>query len=308
MKLRYLVFMLAVLSCSAFAWDCPAGQIRQQAPAGTPTTAPYYDVVEGIAFVCVPTPTTPSTSGSNSTSTSTSGATATGGNSTSTATGGNSSNTNNNTVQGGNQKQQQSNSSTNNNASTATNNGDNSNNSAEITNIKPAAATAFAPVGFATAPCLAAFGAGAQTVPGGISFGGSRTDKGCDSRATAQQFALLLNNRTAAAKILCTTKAAKRAHLTMEDCLVSVAPQPPISVQSAPQSTPISVQPAPQITVNIPQPQVVYLTPPPAPVPVVSPAKPVHAARRKPIDPCYATIQECVVIGHRQTTDNKGEK
>jgi hypothetical protein len=305
MKLRYLVFMLAVLSCSAFAWNCPAGQIRQQAPAGTPTTAPYYDVVEGIAFVCVPTPTTPSTSGSNSTSTSTSGATATGGNST--ATGGNSSNTNNNTVQGGNQKQ--SNSSINNNASTATNNGDNSNNSTEITNIKPAAATAFAPVGFATAPCLAAFGAGAQTVPGGISFGGSRTDKGCDSRATAQQFALLLNNRTAAAKILCTTKAAKRAHLTMEDCLASVTPPPP-PIVTVPTPTPVpAVQPAPQITVNVPPSTTeVYYIPIPHETITVTAPKPVvqHAARKKigQPKPCYVIQDQCVVVGHKVT----GEK
>ena len=47
---------LALAFCSpAKAWDCPSGQIRQQAPAGTPTSTPYYDVVEGIAFICVPT-------------------------------------------------------------------------------------------------------------------------------------------------------------------------------------------------------------------------------------------------------------
>jgi hypothetical protein len=135
-------FLLSIgvllLATMGFAWDCPAGQIRQQAPTGTPTTTPYYDVVEGIAFICVPStpPTTPpsapssqtqnqnqtqqqnqnqtatATSGSNSSSNSTSGATATGGNSsatggTSNATGGkvsnsgNSSNTNTNTAQGG---------------------------------------------------------------------------------------------------------------------------------------------------------------------------------------------------------------
>jgi hypothetical protein len=82
-------------------------------------------------------------------------------------------------------------------------------------------------------------------------------------------------------------------------------PVRPIVMVPAPAPAPV-----PQITVNIPQPQVVYLTPPPVPVPVAPPVKPVvrHAARRKPVDPCYATIQECVVIGHRQTTDNKGDK
>ncbi|MGA2886189.1 MAG: hypothetical protein ABSE80_13760, partial [Halobacteriota archaeon] len=67
-RIAMLLFGLA-LSAPAFAWDCPTGQIRQQAASGTPTTTPYYDVVEGIAFICVPTPTTtamPSTTTSNS--------------------------------------------------------------------------------------------------------------------------------------------------------------------------------------------------------------------------------------------------
>lgn len=65
-----LVLGLAALcSPAAKAWDCPTGQIRQQAPAGTPTTTPYYDVVEGIAFICVPaTPPTTPTGGSNAVS------------------------------------------------------------------------------------------------------------------------------------------------------------------------------------------------------------------------------------------------
>jgi hypothetical protein len=107
---------------------------------------------------------------------------------------------------------------------------------------------------------LATFGGAAQSIPGGISFGGSRTDKGCDSRATAQQFALLLGNRLAAAKILCTTKAAKRAHLTMEDCLAIPAPVPFTST-----TVPIVSTPAPQpiqVTVNVPESKLVYLTAP----------------------------------------------
>jgi hypothetical protein len=145
---------------------------------------------------------------------------------------------------------------------------------------------------------LAAFGAGAQTVPGGISFGGSRTDKGCDSRATAQQFALLLNNRTAAAKILCTTKAARRAHLTMEDCLASVTPPPPPIVTASAPAQP-AVQPVP------PAPQVVIVEiPMPHETVTVTPAKPVvrHAARRKiaPQEkPCYVIQDQCVIVGHK---------
>src|SRR5271166_6070354 len=61
-KIILALSALAVLTAPAFGWNCPSGQIRQQAPAGTPTNTPYYDVVEGIAFICVPSnPTPPST-------------------------------------------------------------------------------------------------------------------------------------------------------------------------------------------------------------------------------------------------------
>jgi DNA repair exonuclease SbcCD nuclease subunit len=64
MKLAIAVAILS-LSSLCWGWNCPSGQIRQQAPAGTPTTAPYYDVVEGIAFICVPSTSTAPTSVSN---------------------------------------------------------------------------------------------------------------------------------------------------------------------------------------------------------------------------------------------------
>ena len=284
------VFAIAVLmlSCSmAFGWNCStAGQVRVQVPNGTLGNGTgdgsgQVVVDSGLTFICEALPvatTTPpsatsssaSTSGANSSSTSGANSTATGGNSSSKSgvtNSGNSTNTLNNTntlsnKQGQKQTQTQSNASTNNNASSATSNGDNSNNSTEVTNIKPAAESAVAPIGFPTAPCLATFGAAAQSVPGGISFGGSRVDKGCDSRATAQQFALLLGNRTAAAKILCSTKAARRAHLTMDDCLVMPAPQPVTPVVIA---APVAAPVAPvQVTVNMPptpQAQLIYLSP-----------------------------------------------
>ena len=275
-KLGLLFFTLALFSLPSFAWNC-SNPLAERVVVPSSTSGTYGDgngqlaTYQGQLYECevVPTatnapPSAVNTNTNNATSASNSTSTATGGNASSTATGGNSSsssgvsnsgnssNTNNNTLQGGNQSQKQSNSSTNNNASTATGNGDNANDSTSITNIKPASATAFAPVGFATAPCMVAFGGGAQSIPGGISFGGSRTDKGCDSRATAQQFALLLNNRVAAAKILCTTKAAKRAHLTMEDCLASVAPVPSPVMVVPPVSPPPVAAPAPSITVNFP--------------------------------------------------------
>jgi hypothetical protein len=62
---------------------------------------------------------------------------------------------------------------------------------------------------------------GASAPFGGISFGGSTLDKQCDMRETARAFALL-GSRYAAAKILCNTDAAKKAHLSIEECLTSV--------------------------------------------------------------------------------------
>jgi hypothetical protein len=91
--------------------------------------------------------------------------------------------------------------------------------------------------------------------------------------------------------------------VTLEDCMN--VPVRPIVVASAPVVQPVvqPVPPAQVVIVEIPMPhETVTVTPAPKPAPVK------HAAHRKPVDPCYATIQECVVIGHRQTTDNKGEK
>ena len=281
---KYFAIAVLMLSCSmAYGWNCsdPLAE-RVVVPSGTSGTYGDADgqlaLFNGQLYECkvvppsspkpVKTPSTiTSTSNSTAGANSTSGAT-----SNSSSTGGNvgpitlaNTNTNNLTNTLSNKQKQtqtQSNASTNNNASSATSNGDNSNNSTEVTNIKPAAESAVAPIGFPTAPCLATFGAAAQSVPGGISFGGSRIDKGCDSRATAQQFALLLGNRTAAAKILCSTKAAKRAHLTMDDCLVMPAPQPVTPVVIA---APVAAPVAPvQVTVNMPptpQAQLIYLSP-----------------------------------------------
>jgi hypothetical protein len=77
-----------------------------------------------------------------------------------------------------------------------------------------------------------------QTGIFGRSIGGGKNDRGCDDRETAMSFALLAN-RITAAKILCGTPAAKRAHPTIDDCLAK-EPQPdPIVVRApAPQPQP----------------------------------------------------------------------
>lgn len=131
-------------------------------------------------------------------------ANATTGSSTSNATTGNSTSSSANTS---------SNSSTN-----AATNGPQSNN--QVTNYNDVRQTpaTFVPPQFSTAACQQAGGAGGA---GGLfSFGvsGSKTNGECEKRATAQDFAAI-GNSEAAAKILCGTKAAKKAGLTMEDCL-----------------------------------------------------------------------------------------
>ena len=229
--LRMLIIALA-LCVPAFAWNCPTGQIRQQAPVGTPTTTPFYDVVEGIAFICVPSPTpTPSPASSNSTSNSSSNSSAssnqsqkqkqsqtqsqvaTGGNASSTSTGGN-----------------------------ATGNGVNSNNS--ITNIaapKIPVSSAITPPIMPTVPCFKGYGGSAQTMAFGASFGGGKIDKGCNARELARSFSG--PQTTASCKILLATKEAQATGITMEDCLPAQVSQSVI--------TPARVVASPAVTVNL---------------------------------------------------------
>lgn len=275
---------------SAKAWNCPSGEIRQQAPAGTPTTAPNYDVVEGIAFICVSStpPTTPSnssnstsnsasnsSSASNSASNSASSAanktkvTATGGNATATATGGSVGNISNT------QHQSQSQSLTNsgNSSAMASGNGNNSDNSTYI--VPKQVASAIAPSVAPTTPCFKGYSGGGQSTAFGFSFGGGKIDQNC-SRLESSRLAPSL---VARCKIFITVKWAKQAGVTMEDCLgpTQVESAAPIQVESAP--TPVFVQP---ITVNIPPPVVVS-----APSPsVVAAKKMIH---KRPICKCVYT-------------------
>lgn len=77
---------------------------------------------------------------------------------------------------------------------------------------------AYAPESAPSAPCIKTYGAGGSSPLIAGSFGMGKVDPGCDARETARSFALL-GNREAAAKILCSTEAAKRAGLSAEDCM-----------------------------------------------------------------------------------------
>ena len=275
-RIAMLLFGLA-LSVPAFAWDCPTGQIRQQAASGTPTTTPYYDVVEGIAFICVPTPTTPtttpstttsnSTSGANATSGSTSSANASGGNATSKSGVSNSGNSNvkvSNSLANTNslsntqgQKQSQSNSSTNANQSAG---GSVENVGNEQTIVQRSAPIAYAPTIFPSG-CNGSISGGASAPFGGISIGGTKQDHHCQAMQTAAMF-LSQGNLEAATRILCRTWAARDAKLTLDQCRLIAKAQEPVPVVrtivpivSTPAPAPIKVE----ITNNIP----------PAPAPII---------------------------------------
>jgi hypothetical protein len=86
----------------------------------------------------------------------------------------------------------------------------------------------------------------------GGAFGGGKVDSGCDDRELARAFSG--PQTIASCKILITTKKAKKAGVTMEDCM---GPQPePLPVQAAPLmpevifvpvAYPPIVQPAPPV-------------------------------------------------------------
>lgn len=294
MKLVKLLLALAVFACAplARAWDCPSGMIRQQAPAGTPTNALYYDVVEGIAFICVPANPPSSGTGSSNTNTNT--------NSNSNSNTNNVKVQNNNNVyaQGGaggsayqTQKQSQSQTQTAtggnaNSSSNATANGNgvgNGNNSNDTVEVKQTA-TAVAPTIFPTTPCFKGYSGGAQSSAFGVSFGGGKIDENCARLEVARSFAGV-GNRLAYCKAMLTNKYVKQAGITLDDC---VGPPPAQVVVAAPVAVP--VQPAPVITVNVPAPVVTIVQAPaqPAPVDVAAAARRVH--QRHPIKPCPAVI------------------
>lgn len=251
MKALRLLFVAMILTLPCFAWNCPAGEIRQQAPAGTATNTPYYDVVEGIAFICVPTPTSvaPTSTGTTNTLSNTNTESSTNTNTANSAS--NSNSTSNSTSaassnQTQQQKQGQSQTARGGNATSsssatggnATGNGNNSNNTT-VEAPKIPVASAYAPTALPSAPCVKGYGGGAQTATFGASFGAGKIDQGCDERETARAFALL-GSKLAACKVMVQGKEAKKAGVTMEDCMgvpaqvnaavptqVQVAPPPP---------------------------------------------------------------------------------
>lgn len=290
-------FML--LSLSAFAWPACSGN-WVQVPTGTSSANGAIEITgDNLTFQCqTPKPptatpiqntnTNTNTNTNKATSSSAANAGATAGSS-STATGGNATG-GSATATGGNQKQGQSQSSSNQNQSSASVEGNNSSYD-NVTEIKPASASAITPTLIPTAPCLGSVGGAGQAIAGGGSFGFTRVDKGCDSRQAALLFAVSLHNPEAAARIMCSTRAAKQAKLTLGQCLATVAPTP--VVINAPVVTPA---PAPiAVTINVPpapEPKLIYLETPHETVTVTAPLgnfKPAkHPVKRPTVNgrPC----------------------
>jgi hypothetical protein len=112
----------------------------------------------------------------------------------------------------------------------------------------------------------------------GLSGGFGKIDKGCDDRETARSFALL-GSRLAACKVLIQEKEAKRAGVTLEDCLQvqerAITPNLNVTV-------PREAAPAPPVVIveNVvtPAPTVNITTPP-----VVKTEMTVVAPKKKPV-------------------------
>lgn len=289
--------VLFLSASPALAWNCSTpGQVRVQVPTGT--TGPSGDgpgsvvVDNGLTFECMTLPTTGPSQTQNQNQnqqqnqSQNSNATAQGGNSksSSTAQGGNATggsvsgsgnsqntlknsgnSTNTNTVTagggaggqggsasatGGSQKQVAS--------SAASNNGNGSNdtNYQSSTVVHAAAATAFAQAA-PTAPCVIGYGAGGQLIGGGLSFSGGKVDKNCAILETARSVAVF-GSDIAYCKILITDKWAKKAGVTMEDCLARKAAVADSTIIAAPQ--PVIDTYVPPVVVPTPEPQPVVTT------------------------------------------------
>ncbi len=156
---------------------------------------------------------------------------------------GNSSNKNTNTANGGNatqgqkQGQQQ--------EASANNSGGNSSNSySSVSTYKAAANTAYAPTEIPTASCFKGYSAGGQGTGFGFSLGGGKIDKNC----RALQTAVHATNRVTYCKLYIQLQDAKKAGVTMEDCMAMPAETPvqtPAPIVVAPVAPVVDVNPRP---------------------------------------------------------------
>jgi len=284
LKLRLLAVAFLLCSSLCWGWNCTTpGQVRVQVPtgtvgAGTGDGSGQVVVDDGLTFECETLPnSTPSSASNSNTNT----------NSNSNTVNSTLSSSNVNSLkQNQTQQQQQSQSQTATGGAatstatggTAANNGNNSNNS--TTNVeapKIPVASAYAPTALPSAPCVKSYGGGAQTMSLGLSGGFGKIDKGCDDRETARSFALL-GSRLAACKVLIQEREAKRAGVTLADCLQLPTPE----LKETARVVTREATPAPPVVIveNVvtPAPVVNVTTPP-----VVKTVVTVTAPKKKPV-------------------------
>jgi hypothetical protein len=316
---RYALLAAAALTllvpATAQAWNCTTpGQIRVQVPNGTTGNGQgdgsgQVVTVEGLTFECEASPTTPTTPTSTpSTSAATSNSTSSA-NSASNSAANSASSSSANSNQSQKQQQNQTQNAIGGNAASsatatggkavATNNS--SGNSTSISEnenetYKAAASSAIAPAVLPTSPCFKGYSAAGQSASFGFSIGGGKIDVGCDERETARLLAAM-GSRYSACKILVLEPSAKRAGVTMDDCM-RVPPPAPVVV-AAPAPPPQIIVNTPPVTITEPaitEPaitlEVVAEAPKPAPVNVVAAARANAAAHptvhRKP--PCKCVL------------------
>lgn len=234
-----------LISCSsARAWECTVpGQIRVQVPNGTKGNGTgngdgQVDTVEGIEFQCQ----TPKTGAGDTHQSQKQHQDQNQSQS--------SNNTNNNKNSNSNSNQNNNSSnSTSSSTSSASNNGNgNGNNSNDsVTNIqapKIPVQTAYAPLVAPTVQCFKGISGGAQTMAFGMSLGGGKIDENCAILEASR----LAPSQEARCKVYISNKYAKKAGVTMEDCLrqptpsvsTAVSPEPQPKVIISPETAPVA--------------------------------------------------------------------
>ncbi len=267
---RFTVLLIGslLLTAAAHAWPACSGNWIQ-VPAGTSTANGAVVTENGQTFQCqkpapTPTPTPTATNANtntNSNTNSNSNANVNNNSSKSSSSSTSTASANQNQAQQQNQNQAQTaNGGSATSTASASNNGNGSNNSTYSNTTTVAAPkipveTAVGIAPYPTANCSKGYGGGVQTMPIGISGGFSKIDENCAILETARSFDSY-GERYAACKIKVENKYAKKAHVTLEDCMRVV-----VVVAPAPVVVPAPV-PVPNIIVNIPA---------PVPLPVVAP-------------------------------------
>lgn len=121
--------------------------------------------------------------------------------------------------------------------------------------------TAYSAAPYPTAQCFKGYGAGGQATMFGFSVNGGKIDENCAILETARSFDSV-GERFAGCKVKIANKYAKKAHVTLEDCMNVPLPVPAFTpTPVAPPAQPIVIEvPAPIVNV-LPTPVIINQTP-----------------------------------------------